>query len=67
MGPFGDVFKGGTHHGALGLSFRLTTLRTSYSAGVVKKGWVSPSTFGQGDRYRKLGEGGSLSDRIRRF
>ena len=24
-----DVFKGGTHHGALGLSFRLTTLDTS--------------------------------------
>ena len=28
-GPVCDVFKGGTHHGALGLSFRLTTLDTS--------------------------------------
>ena len=30
-----DVFKGSTHHGALGLSFRLTTLRARATSGCV--------------------------------
>ena len=40
-----DVFKGGTHHGALGLNLRFSTLRTSYRARRVFVSHVGPVPY----------------------